>query len=244
MMMKQAGLKLRDWQRRWRAAVLGMCGGEIDRGRKMKGGERRVWWSGISWVLVGCVCTATCAHVLCVCVFVSPRLWEFLGFACFLKRDSTLLLLILNSYCSLSLSHTHTHSLSVLFVCLSSSLLSLYPSILSHQGLLSGGPICRSSSANLIGDRLSLAWHGDELPNPFSPPARGSLCSALVQRRSLTQRLQPQRLQPQRRPRLRPRIQRSVCDDLRKKKKSNAPNARCPDGFKSCSSHLMLFRQT
>lgn len=35
--------------------------------------------------------------------------------------------------------------------------LSLYPPILSHQGLLSSGLICRSSSANLIGDRLSLA---------------------------------------------------------------------------------------
>lgn len=125
MMMKQAGLKLRDWQRRWRAAVLGMCGGEIDRGRKMKGGERWVWWSGISWVLVGCVCTATCAHVLCVCVFVSPRLWEFLGFACFLKRDSTLLLLILNSYCSLSLCLTHTLTLCPLCLPLFLSAVSL-----------------------------------------------------------------------------------------------------------------------
>lgn len=175
-----------------------------------------------------CVCEPSSLGVLRVCLFSQARLYSCSSLTAI----------------ALSLSVSHTHSLSVLFVCLSSSLLSLYPSILSHQGLLSGGPICRSSSGNLIGDRLSLAWHGDELPNPFSPPARGSLCSALVQRRSLTQRLQPQRLQPQRRPRLRPRIQRSVCDDLRKKKKSNAPNARCPDGFKSCSSHLMLFRQT
>lgn len=35
------------------------------------------------------------------------------------------------------------------------------------------GPLRRSSSANLIGDRLPLAWHGDELPNPFSPSCSG-----------------------------------------------------------------------
>lgn len=155
-----------------------------------------------------CVCVRVCEPsslgVLRVCLFSQARLYS-----------CSALTAIALSLSSLSHTHTLTLSLSLLFVCLSSSLLSLYPSILSHQGLLSGGPICRSSSANLIGDRLSLAWHGDELPNPFSPPARGSLCSALVQCRALTQRLQPQR-----RPRLRPRIQRSVCDDLRKKKKN------------------------
>lgn len=71
--------------------------------------------------------------------------------------------------------------------------LSLYPAILSHQGLLSSGLICRSSSANLIGDRLSLAWRGDELPNPFGPLAWGSLPSALVQYCTLTQQPQPWR---------------------------------------------------
>lgn len=70
--------------------------------------------------------------------------------------------------------------------------LSLYPAILSHQGLLSSGLICRSSSANLIGDTLSLAWRGDELPNPFRPLAWGSLPSAVVQYCTLTQQLQPQ----------------------------------------------------
>lgn len=66
-------------------------GGERDGGRKMKGGERQVWWSGKAecWRerRVHChLCECVCFYV-CVC---EPCLCEFWGFACFLKRDSSL----------------------------------------------------------------------------------------------------------------------------------------------------------
>lgn len=99
------------------------------RDRQREKDER--WWktSVMKWnkLSVGgmCVHCHLCTCFVCVCVFVSPRLWEFLGFACFLKRDSTLLLLILNSYCSLSLCLTHTLTLCPLCLPLFLSAVSL-----------------------------------------------------------------------------------------------------------------------
>lgn len=156
-------------------AALGLWGREIDRRRKMNCGERRVWWSGKSWVSEGTMCTLP----LCVCFYV----------CCWALSLSSKGLPVFSGETPLSLSAlTALPSLSASL----SPALSLYPPILSHQGLLSSGLICRSSSANLIGDRLSLAWHGDELPNPFSPLAWGSFPSALVQYCTLTQQPQPQ----------------------------------------------------
>lgn len=136
--------------------------------------------------------------VFCVlCVLLSSCLCWFPGFTCFPKWDS--------------LSPTLSASLLFLF---SAFLSSLSSPVLSHQGLSSSGLICRSSSANLIGDRLSLAWHGDELPNPFSPSCL-RLAPLDVQRCTLMLQLQQLQRQAQR---------------------SNAPSAHCLNAFKSCNN--------
>lgn len=191
-MMKHVGLKL---------GRIDSSGGGAQtvsrRDRRREGDERWRKTSVMKWkkrVLEGTMCALPLLCVfLCVCVCEPLSLWVL-----------RVRLLSQARLFSISLSPPPL-TLSFFFVCLSLTP-SLYPPILSHQGLLSSGPICRSPSANLIGDRLSLAWHGDELPNPFSPPARGSLPSALVQYCALTQQLQPQR-------QARRRIQRSVRDN-------------------------------
>lgn len=109
MMMKHVGLKLGRIDSS-SGSVQTARRRERDGEKKMKGGERQVWWSGKAecW-------RERCVQChLCVCVFVRPCLCEFWGFACFLKRHSPLSLSALTATPSLPLS--------LFFVCLSLSL--------------------------------------------------------------------------------------------------------------------------
>lgn len=131
-----------------------------------------VWWS--EKVRGNDVDAATC---VCVCVCVAELL--------------SLLVPRVHLFSQVGLSPSPTLSASLLFL-FCAFLSPLSSPVPSHQGLSSTGLICRSSSANLIGDRLSLAWHGDELPNPFSPSCLG-LAPLDVQRCALMQLQQLQR---------------------------------------------------